>query len=138
MTILRTGAKFESTEDRAHTEFYAEYMDSTEWQEMRETALIQAGRKCERCGAIESLQVHHLTYEHLGDELPEELLVVCPPCHEKEDRLREERTQETLYAHRLNGWATKVYGQYWEEDRSWEEVTEAFDRWVEDRTERNK
>lgn len=34
--------------------------------------------------------MHHLTYERLGAERDEDLLVVCRRCHKKEDKKRSE------------------------------------------------
>ncbi|MGH2369964.1 MAG: hypothetical protein ACRDI2_17430 [Chloroflexota bacterium] len=30
---------------------------------------------------VVAAEVHHLTYERLGDELPEDLAALCAPCH---------------------------------------------------------
>jgi 5-methylcytosine-specific restriction endonuclease McrA len=67
--------------------FYREYLASDRWRERRAEALKTAGYRCSRCGKYASasagagLQVHHLTYAHLGQELPEDLQVVCTACH---------------------------------------------------------
>lgn len=39
------------------------------------------------------------------------------------------------YERRLDGWATKVYGEDWEDSVSYEEASDRFDRWLEDRGE---
>jgi 5-methylcytosine-specific restriction endonuclease McrA len=44
-------------------------------------ALVRAGYKCQVCSSIESLHVHHNTYDNLGDELPTDLIVLCDICH---------------------------------------------------------
>jgi hypothetical protein len=44
----------------------------------------RAGCRCERCGVFKhpnALQVHHLTYDHLGNERRGELVVLCNDCH---------------------------------------------------------
>lgn len=38
---------------------------------------------CEGCGTRRATQVHHKTYEHLGDEFLFELLALCERCHER-------------------------------------------------------
>ena len=38
---------------------------------------------CEGCGVRRAAQVHHLTYEHVGDELLFELVAVCGQCHDR-------------------------------------------------------
>jgi 5-methylcytosine-specific restriction endonuclease McrA len=37
-----------------------------------------------------ALAVHHLTYERLYDELPEDLIALCPTCHALADADRKE------------------------------------------------
>jgi hypothetical protein len=49
-------------------------------------ALAKAEHRCQGCGkqGDNSLDVHHLTYERMGDELDEDLAVMCRTCHEAE------------------------------------------------------
>ena len=70
------------TRDRSLYDFYVK--KSKIWKSNREWALERAGNKCEQCGATYSLQVHHKTYAHLGYEYPDDLIVLCEMCHEKE------------------------------------------------------
>lgn len=83
------------------------------------------------------LQVHHLTYIRLGDEHPNDLKVVCIECHKIEDELRTHRTQIELetkrYEARMNAWASKVYGDDWETYKDEDEVSDAFDDWLDRR-----
>lgn len=72
---------------------YELYLRSDAWQAKRAAVLERAGRHCERCPAGSgrfpvALDVHHLTYAHLGDEALEELEALCRPCHELADRER--------------------------------------------------
>lgn len=61
---------------------YAEYLASSHWSKRRKVALEKAGRKCSACkSASDGLDVHHNTYERLGEELDSDLLVLCRPCH---------------------------------------------------------
>lgn len=60
---------------------YSIYLKSVAWKRRRNTALQLAGDRCEICKSHNRLQVHHLSYDRLGDELPTDLLVVCDPCH---------------------------------------------------------
>lgn len=61
---------------------YAQYLRSRWWKSRREVALRMAGEQCQRCGAGKELVVHHLSYERLGAELPQDLEVLCWSCHE--------------------------------------------------------
>ena len=67
---------------------YDDYMRSSEWSRRRTQILLRAGYRCEFCNSLGPLEVHHLTYEHLGDERSWELRALCKPCHNEVDRLR--------------------------------------------------
>lgn len=60
---------------------YREYLNSPEWHQRRNQALRDAGYRCQKCGVKRNLQVHHESYERLGAERPEDLIVVCRGCH---------------------------------------------------------
>lgn len=62
---------------------YLAYLQSPEWRSRRNTALRDAGFRCQQCASKRELQVHHKTYERLGAELLEDLEVLCAGCHEK-------------------------------------------------------
>jgi 5-methylcytosine-specific restriction endonuclease McrA len=62
------------------------YLKSEHWQEVRKEKLKQAGYKCERCGAKESLDIHHLHYRTLGHERMSDLQALCRSCHQKVGR----------------------------------------------------
>jgi hypothetical protein len=76
--------------------FHRIYLKSSQWQARRERELRRAGRRCEKCGTAATrtakgnwagLNVHHLTYERLGNETPGDLIVLCRSCHEQEHGL---------------------------------------------------
>jgi 5-methylcytosine-specific restriction endonuclease McrA len=61
---------------------YNAYMRSDRWKAIRELMIEAAGGMCERCGKVRKrLEVHHLTYIRFGHEKPEDLQVLCAPCH---------------------------------------------------------
>lgn len=60
---------------------YREYLTSSQWHQRRNQALKEAGYRCHVCDVKRNLQVHHVSYERLGAELPEDLVVVCRGCH---------------------------------------------------------
>lgn len=73
---------------------YQEYLESPEWAEKRRAVLARAAGRCEACG-VEGvpLEVHHRTYERLGDEdVDSDLRALCRACHESAHGLREGRT----------------------------------------------
>jgi 5-methylcytosine-specific restriction endonuclease McrA len=72
---------------------YDQYMKSSHWEWTRNRAISMAGKRCQRCdepagrgknGGPIGLNVHHLSYERLGNERSEDLIVLCRSCHAKE------------------------------------------------------
>ena len=62
---------------------YHEYIQSDEWREKRKEKLIQADYQCEKCGTGKNLVVHHITYDRLGNEEMDDLVVLCKTHHNK-------------------------------------------------------
>lgn len=61
---------------------YNKYLASPQWREKRSLVMKRANGVCEGCGKFPASQVHHLTYDHVGNELLFELVAVCNACHE--------------------------------------------------------
>jgi hypothetical protein len=109
-------------------------MNSETWFLKSRQTIYERGNECERCGLPGYphyvLQVHHLNYDRLGFERDEDLQVLCLDCHEEADaeRKREVAAQQAaaLWNARVNGWATKKYGEDWEEYMDPIEVEEEF------------
>ena len=64
------------------SETYAAYRKTNHWHKARAAALARAGNRCQVCACKTHLQVHHNTYKNLGEEKPEDLVVLCDSCHE--------------------------------------------------------
>lgn len=124
---------------------YLAVINSKRWRELRLRLLRERGERCERChktwapGFKTSLELHHLTYERLGHERDGDVQLVCKGCHESADIERakdaRERSEHALGVARLNGWASKKYGDNWNEctmDER-ERIAEEFDEWLEQR-----
>lgn len=60
---------------------YAEYLQSGVWKRRRHEVILRAGGHCLLCQSTQRLEVHHVNYERVGDENPEDLRVLCHPCH---------------------------------------------------------
>ncbi len=60
---------------------YLAYIHSEAWRTRRQRALQRAGFRCQVCGERTRLQVHHVTYANLGNELDNDLTVLCWWCH---------------------------------------------------------
>jgi len=52
------------------------------WQARKAKYIHDHTYECERCGQSHNLQLHHMTYDHEeGTERDEDLLLLCPSCH---------------------------------------------------------
>lgn len=67
---------------------FVEYRQSVRWRRRREAFRASTPDVCGLCGLADAesdftvrFHVHHLTYEHLGYELDEDLILLCAPCH---------------------------------------------------------
>ena len=59
---------------------YERYIRSTKWRKRRARFACTHPKIC-TCGSNESLQLHHRSYERLGNELDQDLMWLCQPCH---------------------------------------------------------
>lgn len=69
---------------------YKQYLRSEEWANIKVDLITLRGNRCQRCGkkkALSKLQVHHKTYKNIFLENPEDLELVCAPCHMAEHNL---------------------------------------------------
>lgn len=82
-----------------HSEEYRAHLASPEWRVIRAAALERANHRCAFCGQTKQelhakgrhLEVHHSTYQNLGNEQPADLTVLCAGrggCHTAADRQR--------------------------------------------------
>jgi len=70
----------------------SEYLQSPKWKELKQAKLDQVGHKCEFCGAISHLHLHHITYDKLGDEDLSDLAILCDKHHKQiHDKLGKDR-----------------------------------------------
>lgn len=87
-------------------ELYKAYIKSEAWRKKRKQALAHHGHTCGDCGkeSFHGLDIHHLSYKHLGAELMDELMPLCRPCHVKrhEQKERKRKTGTTPRKKRKN------------------------------------
>lgn len=69
---------------------YLDYLNSDLWKQRRMALLEKAEFKCRACGENDCLEVHHLTYERLGNEDPNDLVVLCKSHHWMADKERQD------------------------------------------------
>ena len=62
-------------------EQYHEYRLTQKWKEKRLIVLERDNNLCQGCRKNKATEVHHLTYEHIGNEMLFELVSVCRSCH---------------------------------------------------------
>lgn len=62
---------------------YNNYLKTKYWKQKRQKVLKAAKYKCQLCSNKEKLHVHHNTYENIGSEKKEDLIVLCEKCHKK-------------------------------------------------------
>ena len=60
---------------------YLLHLQSDYWKNIRLQVLERDNNTCQECKEKPATEVHHLTYERLGNELLEDLLAVCRICH---------------------------------------------------------
>ena len=64
---------------------YLAYLRSPEWREKRKEFIDAVDGECEECRSKKNLQVHHLTYDNIGEESEEDVEVLCKECHENKE-----------------------------------------------------
>jgi 5-methylcytosine-specific restriction endonuclease McrA len=63
---------------------YEKYVRSEKWMSFRASIIAVRGRKCEECPTVGGkLHLHHLNYNHFKSERPEDVKLLCVPCHQK-------------------------------------------------------
>ena len=71
-----------STINRKPSYYYA-YLQSLQWKSIRLDYMRRVGWLCEHCRVRKSEIVHHLIYDRLGREQPEDLMALCRECHDR-------------------------------------------------------
>lgn len=63
---------------------YKDYLQTPEWNATRKKMFRRADYQCQLCNANKTtLNVHHKTYDRLGAENYDDLIVLCENCHAK-------------------------------------------------------
>ena len=72
-------------EDRRKLWFdkYSGYLASPEWKHIRQKVMSRAKGMCEGCGETQATQVHHKTYDRIGQEMLFDLVAICERCHNR-------------------------------------------------------
>ena len=65
---------------------YFSYLQSKKWKQKIAEAKARFKYQCVSCNRTANetiLEGHHLTYERFGNELPEDIVILCRSCHRK-------------------------------------------------------
>jgi 5-methylcytosine-specific restriction endonuclease McrA len=59
-------------------------LDSESYRELHSRVLERDGWRCQVCGRMQNLQVHHLKFRsHSGGDVEQNLITLCAECHEQ-------------------------------------------------------
>ena len=57
-------------------------LDSMSYESLRQQVLRRDGWRCQSCGTMANLEVHHKEFRsHSGDDSEENLITLCTACH---------------------------------------------------------
>ncbi len=58
-------------------------LDPEEYRQLCREVLERDGWRCQSCGGVRDLQVHHIQWRsHLGDDIESNLVTLCNICHQ--------------------------------------------------------
>ena len=62
-------------------------LDTEAYRELQLQILRRDGWRCQLCGSMQNLQVHHLKFRsRSGDDVEQNLITLCAECHEHTHR----------------------------------------------------
>ena len=57
-------------------------LDAASYERLRQQILRRDGWRCQVCGTMENLQIHHQQYRsHSGADIESNLITLCADCH---------------------------------------------------------
>jgi len=62
---------------------YNDYLKTAHWKKIKKQIRKKYNNQCQICNSKNKLNVHHKTYERKGEELEEDLILLCQSCHKK-------------------------------------------------------
>ena len=63
-------------------ESHALRLDPVSYERLRQQVLRRDGWRCQACGTMSNLEVHHKQFRsHSGDDTEENLITLCNACH---------------------------------------------------------
>jgi 5-methylcytosine-specific restriction endonuclease McrA len=62
-------------------------LDPLSYESLRQQILRRDGWRCQSCGTMSNLEVHHIEFRsHSGANSEENLIALCAACHDKVHR----------------------------------------------------
>lgn len=95
--------ELQAARSRWNAHYYQIYLPSREWKERRKLVMLRAQGICEGCRLCPATDVHHLTYQNVGEEFLFQLVALCRPCH---DRLHQQLFPRFLESLFYSGFST--------------------------------
>jgi len=84
VVLLMIAAAYTSIKEEKLVKFKTKkknYLESDAWQNIRKKILNRDNNKCVVCGTSSNLDIHHITYERVGNEDVDDLVTVCRKHH---------------------------------------------------------
>lgn len=79
---------------------YEEYLQTEQFDKLRQTVLLRDHNRCVICGSISELQIHHLTYRNVYHENTQDLITLCRKCHATYHAIEKKKEAvEEIYLH---------------------------------------
>lgn len=124
-TPIRKGAqrKAKRKKQRKRKE-YNEYLKSPEWKEIRQLVFRRDGHVCQVCNTNPATQVHHITYERFRNELLDDLLSVCAPCHSNLHPWQDEDSHKRVKPKKRRKSRVRVAFTFYREEEETKSVTD--------------
>lgn len=114
---------------------YDLYLQSDEFDEIRQAVFTRDDHKCVVCGSAKNLRPHHLTYQNVGHEDLRDLITLCDSCHAIYHAIEKRSQYIQEYYERekkLSEMAMQEYRQTAEQERKelqkriWDEIIEEY------------
>jgi len=68
-------------------------LDADSYSQLHRQILQRDGWRCQFCGGMQQLEVHHLKFRsHSGEDAEHNLITLCTSCHARVHLLQSERT----------------------------------------------
>jgi hypothetical protein len=76
---------------------YPEYLETDHWKLLRMKVFADRKGICEICGLhmVRGFQAHHKTYERVGHENIEDLMLLCNRCHRNQHPEKQEEKEKS-------------------------------------------